>query len=81
MADRAVEINYNASDGLTLRFKPRTLELIPEPAKEHIKAANKELLLALRSFVDQAIEKMEPDGESGKGPRRVPVKDAGQPEG
>ena len=74
MPDRVVEINYSQSEGLTLRFKPASLSLVPEPAKEHFKAANKELLMALRSFVDQAIDTMEPEVK-GRGPRRVNVTD------
>ena len=80
MPDRVVEINYSQSEGLTLRFKPGSLSLVPEPVKEHIKAANKELLLALRSFVDQAIETMEPQGK-GRGPRRVNVTDGAEDTG
>ena len=78
MADRFVEINYSPKDGLTLRFMPRSLSLIPQPAREHLQAANKELLLALRSFVDQAIEGLEPDKDRARGPRKVRVKDAAE---
>ena len=46
---------------------PRSLSLIPQPAREHLQAANKELLLALRSFVDQAIEGLEPDKDRARG--------------
>ena len=80
MPDRVVEINYSQSEGLTLRFKPGSLGLVPEPAKEHFKAANKELLLALRSFVDKAISTMEPQGK-GCGPRRVDVTDGADDSG
>jgi hypothetical protein len=80
MPDRVVEINYSQSEGLTLRFKPGSLSLVPEPAKEHFKAANKELLLALRSFVDKAIETMEPEAK-GRGPRRVDVTDGADDSG
>ena len=75
MAKRVVEIDYSATEGLTLRFRPASMGLIPEPTRQHIRAANRELLLALRSFVDQAIEGMEPEGKAG-GPRRVHVRDA-----
>ena len=77
MAERLVEIDYNSTEGLTLRFRPQGLSLIPEPTRRHIRAANKELLLALRSFVDGAIEKMDAEEEAPRGPRRVQVRDAG----
>ena len=80
MADGPVEVNYSASEGLTLRFKPSSLKLIPEPTRQHIRAANKELLLALRSFVDQAIEGMGPEEGEKKGPQRVHVRDGNDEE-
>ena len=76
MAGKFVEINYTPKDGLTLSFKPGSLSLIPEPTRQHIRAANRELLLALRSFVDQAIQRMEPEDGSPRRPRRVRVRDA-----
>lgn len=83
MAERLVEVDYSAGEGLTLRFKPRSLGLIPEPTRGHIRAANRELLLALRSFVDQVIEGMEPEENTPpRRRRRVRVKDSteGTPE-
>ena len=74
MADRFVEVNYSPGDGLTLRFRPVSFGLIPEPAKGHLRAANKELLLALRSFVDEAIQGIEAGSEAGRKPRRVDVR-------
>ena len=75
MAKRLFEINYSRSEGLTLLFRPGGLNLIPEPTMQHLKAANRELLLALKSCVDEAIERMEPESETSRGPRRVRVKD------
>ena len=83
MAERLVEVDYSAGEGLTLRFKPRSLGLIHEPTRGHIRAANRELLLALRSFVDQVIEGMEPEENTPpRRRRRVRVKDSteGTPE-
>ena len=80
MAERYVEVNYSPTDGLTLRFRPLSLSLIPEPTRQHLRAANKELLLALRSIVDETIERMETSEQqrSTRGPRRVHVKDEGE---
>ena len=78
MAERFVEINYSPTEGLTLRFRPGSLKLIPEPTRQHIRAANKELLLALRTLVDQTIERMETEGRSSEGPRRVHVRNVGE---
>lgn len=76
MANRPIEVNYTPDDGLTVTLRPEAVSLIPEPASKHFKAANKELLLALRSFVDKAIEMMEPEEETGRRPQRVRVKNA-----
>jgi hypothetical protein len=78
MAERCVEINYSSAEGLTLRFRPRSVTLVPESTKQHIHAANKELLLALRSFVDNVIERMDSESKPAQGPRRVNVRDAGE---
>ncbi len=78
MANRPFEVNYSPDEGITLKFRPDAIGFVPEPARKHIKAANKELLLALRSFVDKAIEVMEPEEETGRGPKRVRVKDASE---
>ncbi len=80
MADGLVEVNYSTSEGLTLRFRPSSLKLIPEPTRRHIRAANNELLLALRSFVDEAIEGMGPEEGEKRGPRRVHVRDGHEEE-
>ncbi len=80
MANRPIEVNYTPDDGLTVTLRPEAVSLIPEPASKHFKAANRELLLALRSFLDKAIEVMDPDEEGGRRPHRVRVKDAAENE-
>ena len=73
MAPRLAEISYNPEEGLTLRFKPQSLHLLPESTCTHLRAANKELLLALRGFIDQAIERTEKGEEPGRRARRIQV--------
>ena len=68
-----VEINYNSKDGFTLHVRPKDLNLIPEPTLKHARNAGKEILLAMRSIVDQAIERVEEPRE-GKPPRRRRIK-------
>ena len=78
MAERFVEVNYSPNEGLTLRFRPAGLQLIPEPTRGHLRAANKELLMAFRSWLDQVIEGVEKQEgqEADHRPRKVPVKAA-----
>ncbi len=82
MAPRLAEISYSPEEGLTLRFRPTGLELLPESTRTHLRAANKELLLALRGVIDRAIEGTEHRQGEARRPRRIQVKvgDAGDQE-
>lgn len=80
MAPRLAEISYNPEEGLILRLKPKSLELLPESTRTHLRAANKEFLLALRGFIDQAIERTEKGEESGRRARRINVQVGGAAE-
>jgi hypothetical protein len=44
--------------------------LVPGKAKEHLLAARKELLLAVRSLIDARIESLEKKAETKPGPRK-----------
>lgn len=59
MVERLVEVEYKPDEGLVLRFKPPRFRTIPESARGHIARAHKEVLLALRSSLDDAIEMVE----------------------
>lgn len=43
----------------TLKGKARRPQILPEQFKEHTRAARKEMLLAVRSLLDTAIEELE----------------------
>jgi len=81
MAARLLEIDCNRDDGLTIRLKPRTLRLLPESTRGHLRAANKELLLALRSVIDSAIEYTEQREQRARPHRRIQVTVGDIPEG
>jgi len=49
-----------------LRFKIPELLFMPEATKGHLKTARKEMLLALRSLLDRAIEQTEGVGKKKK---------------
>ena len=74
MAPRLVEVNYSSEEGLTLRFQPRTLQLVPEATRTHLRAAKKELLLAMRGCIDGAIERTEGREAEARRPRRIEVR-------
>jgi len=55
--DRVIEIEHNPDGVVVLRFKsPMLTGLLAEPTKKHVVAAQREMLLALRSMLDTAIE-------------------------
>ena len=70
MAESFVEFHYNAKEGFTLHVRPRDFNLIPEPTRKHVRGASKELLMAVRTFVDEAIQKVEGSGEEKRTRRR-----------
>jgi len=74
MLQQFVEFQYIPGEGLVVRIKPWGMSLIPEASQEHLRTANKEFLLALRSCLDRAIEGVEQRGKSPRRPRRVQVK-------
>jgi hypothetical protein len=57
MSDRIFEIEHHPDGVILLRFKSPTLTgLLAEPTKRHVVAAQREIMLALRSMLDTAIE-------------------------
>jgi len=74
MAPRLLEIDCNRDDGLTVRIRPKTLDLLSADTRGHLRAANKELLLALRSVIDSAIEYTDRKEQRARRPRRIQVR-------
>jgi hypothetical protein len=59
MAEGIIEVEYHPGEEVVLRLKAPTLPFVPEAAKGPLRMAHKEMLLALRSFLDTAIERTE----------------------
>ncbi len=59
MTDRVFEIEHRPGEELVLRFKLARLSILPDEARGHFRMARKEMLLALRSLLDKAIEQTE----------------------
>jgi hypothetical protein len=57
----------------TLKSKARRRHVLPEQFKEHTRAARKEMLLAVRSLLDAAIEEEE-EAEAPKKAAKIEVK-------
>ena len=59
MSDSIFEVEYRPSGEIILRFKSPAFWGLPDSTKQHLLTARKEMLLALRSMLDKAIEKTE----------------------
>jgi hypothetical protein len=59
MAETIFSIERGPDEELIVRFKPKTLPAMPAPLRGHLRAARREMLLAFRLALDQAISAME----------------------
>lgn len=59
MSEKILEIEHHPGEEVVLRFKAPSLCLMPEETRNHFRTARKEMLLALRSLLDKAIERVE----------------------
>jgi len=66
MSDSIFEVEYRPGEEVVLRFKSPKLWGLPDSTREHILAARKETLLALRTLLDRAIERTEKPQETKK---------------
>ncbi|MBA7622718.1 MAG: hypothetical protein E3J28_01220 [Desulfobacteraceae bacterium] len=71
MAEKVFEIEYHPGEEVVLHFKAPILSVVPE-ATGHFRTAHKELLLALRSLLDKAIERAE-EAEKTKAEERTKI--------
>ena len=72
MAERIFEIEHHPGEEVILRFKAPGLSLMPEATRSHFRTAHKEMLLALRSLLDEAIERAE-KAEKAKTKKRTKI--------
>ena len=71
--ERPFEYEYRPGEELVLRFRSPVIDLIPAEVHEHLVGARRELLLAMRSFVDAAISRLE-ERERARTKRRTEIK-------
>jgi len=70
---RPFEYEYRPGEELVLRFRRPVIDCIPSEARDHLMAAQKEFLLALRSLVEAALSHLE-EHERGETSRRTEIK-------
>lgn len=69
MSDSIFEVERRAGEEIVLHFRPPKLKGLSPDTQQHIRTAQKELLLALRSLIDDTVEileKSEKPGEKGR---------------
>ena len=71
--ERPFEYEYRPGEELVLRFRSPLIDLLPAEVHEHLVASRKEFLLAMRSFVDAAISRLE-ERERARTRRRTEIK-------
>jgi len=59
MDERFFDVEIRPGEEIVLHFRPGKLPWLPPEAKNHVHEAQKEMLLALRSLIDRAIERVE----------------------
>lgn len=72
MSDSLFEVEYRPGEEIVLRFKPPHFRGLSDPTRQHLSSARKEMLLALRSMLDRAIEKTEESSKT-KGRKRTKI--------
>jgi hypothetical protein len=71
--ERPFEYEYRPGEELVLRFRRPVVDLIPAEVHEHLVAGRKEILLAMRGFVDAAISRLD-EREQARTQRRTEIK-------
>ena len=72
MGDRILEVEHKPGEELVIRFRPHGLRWLPEETRSHIYGARKEVLLALKSLIDRAIERVE-EREKAEAKKRTKI--------
>jgi len=66
MSDSIFEVEHRPGEELVLRFKSPKFHGLSDSTRQHMLAAQKEILLTLRSVLDVAIERTEQSSEARK---------------
>lgn len=74
MNDKILEVERTPEDEWVVRFRPGSLHWLPDETKRHLTGARKEILLAVRSAVDQAIQHTDEGEKKRKATQRTKVK-------
>ena len=66
------EVEHRPGEEVVLHFKSPKFRKLPDTTRQHLLAAQKEILVALRGILDSAIERTEESGKT-KGRKRTKI--------
>ena len=72
MTDTILKVEHHPGEEVVLHFKSPKFRMLPDTTRGHLLVAQKEILLALRSMLDSAIERTEESGKT-KGRKRTKI--------
>jgi hypothetical protein len=73
MPDVIFSVERGPENEITVRFKPKALQLVPPLVGEHLRSAKKEVLLAVKHVLTQAITAIEHEEKKGKEKTEVEI--------
>jgi hypothetical protein len=73
MAEKLFECEWTPEGELVFRLKKPGTRVLPPEVRGHVLEARKEVLMALRSLIDAALERMD-EKAKGSGRRRTQIK-------
>ena len=73
MSDSMFEISFQPGEEVVIRLRAPNLKMMKGETAQHIIGAKKEMLMALRSLLDEAISKTEAASSAGEEKTRINV--------
>lgn len=73
MSENIVQMEYKPGEELVIRIKSPKLDMLPGPAKEHLAAARKEIMMALRDMLESSLAKGSKSPETKTKRRKIVV--------
>lgn len=75
MSERFFDMRYGKEGDFTVTVRPRSLKVLPGKTGEHLRQANKEVLLAMRDALDWCIGRLEPGGDEPRQRKTIDVEE------
>ena len=70
---KILQVDYESGD-FVVRLSPKNIKLLPQETQEHLKTANKEMLMAFKSCLDSALSLLDRPRRSNTPTRRTYIR-------